>query len=156
VAALKLEEREEISRGIAAGHDGGRSCKRAIAADLRGSGAAKSGDGGSGNGARDEKVFQFSDSYWGEVQLQSTTSNRSHAVGFNCRFACGSSALGIERVPPRNASIHASETKRPPSPLALSLAKRVTPASMAVDTPASMAVGTPIISTLGDAAKHGL
>src|SRR5262245_6689715 len=63
---------------------------------------------------------------------QSTTSNRSHAVSFNCRLAGGSSALGIEPVPPRNASIHASETKRPPSPLTLSLAKRVTPASMAV------------------------
>jgi|SRR5215475_11938093 hypothetical protein len=72
---------------------------------------------------------------------QSTTSNRSHAVSFNCRLAGGSSALGIEPVPPRNASIHASETKRPPSPLTLSLAKRVTPATMAVDTPASMAVG---------------
>ena len=68
---------------------------------------------------------------------QSTTSNRSHAVSFNCRLAGGSSALGIEPVPPRNASIHASETKRPPSPLTLSLAKRVTPATMAVDTPAS-------------------
>jgi len=58
--------------------------------------------------------------------LQSTTSDRSHTVGFNCRLTCGGSPFGIEPAPPRNASIHASETECSPSSLTLCLAKRVT------------------------------
>src|SRR5262245_62523210 len=64
--------------------------------------------------------------------LQSTASDRSHTVGFNCRLTCGGSTFGIELGPPRNTSIHASETECSPSSLTLCLAKRVTPASVAV------------------------
>src|SRR6516164_6768965 len=64
--------------------------------------------------------------------LQSTTSDRSHTVGFNCRLTCGGRTFGIEPAPPRNASIHASETECSPSSLTLCLAKRVT-RSVAVD-----------------------
>jgi hypothetical protein len=66
--------------------------------------------------------------------LQSTTSDRSHAIGFYCRLTCGGSTFSIELGPSRNTSIHASETECSPRRLALRLAKRVTrPASMAVD-----------------------
>ena len=65
--------------------------------------------------------------------LQSTTSDRSHTVGFNCRLTCGGSTFGIEPVPSRNASIHAWETECSPRRLALPLAKPVTRASVAVD-----------------------
>ena len=64
--------------------------------------------------------------------LQSTTSDRSHAIGFYCRLTCGGSTFSIELGPSRNTSIHASETECSPGSLTLSLANRVTPAGVAV------------------------
>src|SRR6516164_2499093 len=62
--------------------------------------------------------------------LQSTTSDRSHAVGFYCRLTCGGSTFSVELGPPRNASIHASETECSPGSLTLSLASGVTRANV--------------------------
>src|SRR5262245_3139255 len=64
--------------------------------------------------------------------LQSTTSDRSHAIGFYCRLTCGGGTFSIELGPSRNTSIHASETECSPSSLTLCLAKRAT-RSVAVD-----------------------
>src|SRR5262249_8747816 len=64
--------------------------------------------------------------------LQSTTSDRSHAIGFYCRLTCGGSTFSIELGPSRNTSIHASETECSPGSLTLSLAERIT-RSVAVD-----------------------
>src|SRR5215471_13924137 len=62
--------------------------------------------------------------------LQSTASDRSHTVGFNCRLTCGGSTFGIEPVPPRNTSSRASETECSPGRLALRLASGVTRANV--------------------------
>jgi len=58
------------------------------------------------------------------------------------RLTCFSRASGIELGPPRDASVHAWETERSPSPLTLRLASRITRASV-VCCPASMAVTLP-------------
>src|SRR5215831_7687033 len=66
------------------------------------------------------------------MELQSTTSDRSHAIGFYCRLTCGGSTFSNELGPSRNTSIHASETECSPGSLTLCLAKRAT-RSVAVD-----------------------
>src|SRR5262245_51555868 len=58
--------------------------------------------------------------------LQSTTSDRPHAIGFYCRLTCGGSTFSIELGPSRNTRIHVSETECSPGSLTLSLAERIT------------------------------